>query len=309
MFHVKQKLENESGSGGDGANDNWRDMLPDEIKDWNEVKEAKDADSFWNQMQNMRSFMGQSIRIPGEDASKEDKAAFNTRLQEKVPTLMPRPDEDNDEVMQAFYNQMGRPAEAKAYKVPELTAPDGIVLQEGLPESFKPIAYRHGLNQKQYEGVVKDYTNSTVEQAQAQLAEHQAGMKALNDEWGMKYDPNIEKAEAIRSKYFKDVIPNLNLAGADTIKAFTRIADRFGQEGAQELIESTRTEHSNAVAPAEAQERLTEILSNSDHAYWDAHDPAHKQAVDKVLQLTKMANPKLSRNPDNMRANVNVELG
>lgn len=316
MFHVKQKFEDEldgtsGASTGAGAevDDSWKASLPDNVKDWNEVKEAKSPESFWEQMQNMRSFIGQSIRVPGEDASKEDRAAFNEKLMEKVPNLIQKPDIENDEVMQSFYNQMGRPAEVTGYKAPEISAPDGIMLQEDLPDTFKGIAHRYGLTQKQYEGVIKDYTQNTIDQAEDQLNHHRTAMKGLNDEWGMKYDSNIKKAEAIRATYFNDVVPNLDVAGADTVKAFANIAERFGKEGANQLIENTRSEPSNSVVPEEAQNRLDDILRNRDHAYWNASDPGHQRAVDKVVELTKMANPKSSRNVDDLRSNQNVVIG
>ena len=298
MFHMKQKY---CAEGDIGTTDNaWKDKLPEGVKGWGEVSDSKSEESFWEQMSNMRSMMGQSIRIPTDDASKEDKAAFNQRLMDKVPNLMQKPDVDNVDVMDAFYNQMGRPEEAEKYNAPELTAPEGIVIQDELADSFKGIAHKHGLSQKQYEGVIKDYTASSVEIAQGQLEEQQNSMKGLNDEWGMKFDGNMEKAEAVRIKYFNDVVPNLATAGADTVKAFANIADRFGKEGSSNLIEETR-EHTNVVAPIEAQERLNEILSNKEHAYWDAHDPTHQQAVDKVVELTKQANPKMSTDVNDLR--------
>lgn len=300
MFHMKQKFCAEGDDIGSAVNDVWKKHLPEGIKDWGEVRDSKSEDSFWEQMSNMRSMMGQSIRIPTDDASKEDKDAFNQRLMEKVPNLMQKPDADNADVMDAFYSQMGRPEESGKYNAPELSAPEGIILQDGLADSFKGIAYKHGLSQKQYEGVVKDYTASTVEVAQAQLNGQMDAMKELNNEWGMKFDGNMEKAEAVRVKYFNDVIPNLAMAGADTVKAFTNIAERFGSEGSQNLIEETR-EHTNVVAPSEAQERLNEILNNKDHDYWDAHAPAHQQAVDKVVTLTKQANPKMSTDVNDLR--------
>jgi len=299
MFHVKQKLCNEDDIGG--TDNEWRENLPEGVRDWGEVQDSKSEDSFWSQMSNMRSMMGQSIRIPTDDASKEDLAAFNQRLMEKVPNLMQKPDIDNIEVMDVFYEQMGRPKESAAYNAPELKAPEGIVLQDGLAENFKGIAHKHGLSQKQYEGVIKDYTDSTIVQAELDLSQHQTGMKDLNDEWGMKFDSNMEKAEAIRSKYFSDVMPNLGVAGAEAIKAFSNLADKFGKEGSGNLINEERKEHSDKVAPAEAKERLNDILSNREHAYWDASDPAHKQAVDKVLDLTKAANPDMSTNAEDLR--------
>ena len=299
MFHMKQKFCAEGDIGGmDGK---WKEKLPEAIKDWGEVRDSKSEDSFWEQMSNMRSMMGQSIRIPTEDASKEDMAAFDKRLIEKVPSLMRKPDMDNVEVMDAFYTQLGRPEEAKKYDVPELKAPEGITLQDGLAEDFKGIAYKHGLTQKQYEGVVQDYTQNSIDVVEQQITEQKSEMAALNSEWGMKFEPNMEKAEAVRSKYFGDVVSSLDVAGADTIKAFTNIADKFGAEGSQNLIEATR-EQTNLVAPAEAQERLSESLGNKEHAYWNAHDSAHKQAVDKVLLLTKQANPKMSSNVDDLRS-------
>jgi len=296
---MKQKYCAEGDIGN--VDNEWKEKLPESIKDWGEVRDSKSEDSFWEQMGNMRSMMGQSIRIPTEDASKEDMAAFDKRLIEKVPSLMRKPDMDDTDVMDAFYNQLGRPEEAKAYTAPELKAPDGIVLQDELAESFKGIAYKHGLSQKQYEGVIKDYTQNSIEIAEQDLSEQKSSMAALNSEWGMKFEPNMEKAEAVRLKYFNDVIPNLSVAGVDTIKAFTNIAEKFGSEGSQNLIEETR-EHTNVVAPAEAQERLSEILGNKEHAYWNAHDSAHKMAVEKVLALTKQANPKMSANVDDLRS-------
>ncbi len=299
MFHVKQKWcaedPGDGGGGGVSFDNAWREDLPENIRDWNEVKQSTSAESFWEQMANMRSMMGQSIRIPTSDASKEDQAAFNQRLMEKVPNLMQKPDATDETVMAAFYDQMGRPEKSDDYSAPTLEAPDGITLQEGLAADFKAIAHKYGLNQKQYEGVLKDYTQNSIDAAQVGVDQHKAGMKALTDEWGAKYDDNYERAEAVRAKYFGDVVPTLDIAGAETVKAFAGIAERFGSEGSQALIEANRSDPGGAMVPAEAAERLNDILSNKDHAYWHADDPANKQAREKVNSLTKMANPQMSQ--------------
>jgi len=137
MFHMKQKY---CAEGDIGTSDNaWKDTLPEGVKDWGEVRDSKSEDSFWEQMSNMRSMMGQSIRVPTDDASKEDKAAFNQRLMEKVPNLMQKPDADNADVMDAFYNQMGRPEEAAKYDAPELSAPEGITYKMNLRIALKAL--------------------------------------------------------------------------------------------------------------------------------------------------------------------------
>jgi hypothetical protein len=279
----------------------WKESLPNEIKDWDEVKNAKDSDSFWTQMSNMRSMMGQSIRIPTEDAGADVLKEFDDRLMTKVPSLMRKPDFEDDEVMASFYQQMGRPEDKEKYVAPELSAPEGIVLNESLAGDFKDIAFNHGLSQKQYEGVVKDYTASSVDVAQSQLEAHQQGMSELNKEWGAAFDQNIDRAEAIRSKYFGDVVEDINLAGAPIVKAFNSIAERFGKEGSDNLIQEA-IPRSNILAPAEAKERLNEILGNKDHAYWSAQDPAHKDAVDKVVSLTKLAHPDMTESTEKLRA-------
>lgn len=298
MFRVKQKYCAEFDEDDAVA---WKENLPDAIKGWDEVKNAKDSDSFWTQMSNMRSMMGQSIRIPTDDAGKDALKEFDERLMNKVPSLMRKPDFDDDEVMESFYRQMGRPEEKEKYVSPELDAPDGIILQEGLADDFKGIAFKHGLTQKQYEGVVKDYSTSSVNVAQGQLESHQQGMSELSKEWGAAFDQNIERADAIRSKYFNDVIEDINLAGAPIVKAFNSIAERFGKEGSSNLIEE-KINRSNVLAPAEAKERLNEILSNKEHAYWVAQDPAHNDAVDKVVSLTKLAHPDMEESTDKLRA-------
>ncbi len=306
MFKPKPMLRNEALDDGaaDGmtGDDTWKGALPDDIQTWNEVKEAKSPDAFWDQMKNMRSFIGQSIRVPTNDASKEDRAAFNSKLMEKVPDLMPKPNADDPEQMAAFYSANGRPDEAAKYNAPDISAPDGIILQEGMPDMFKDIAHRYGLSQKQYEGVVKDYSTVSAEQAQVELSAHQEAMKGLTGEWGVKYDANMEKAEAIRSKYFADVVPSLNMAGADTVKAFANIAERFGPEGAKELITETQAPSADLHAPEEAQLRLDEILGNPEHAYWNKADPGNAKAIERVVKLTSMANPSMSTKQDAFRS-------
>jgi len=173
MFHMKQKYCAEFDE-DDAVT--WKDSLPETIKDWDEVKNAKDSDSFWTQMSNMRSMMGQSIRIPTQEASADVLKEFDERLMSKVPSLMRKPDFEDDAVMDSFYQQMGRPEEKEKYVAPELEAPEGIILDETLAGNFKDIAFKNGLTQKQYEGVVKDYTASSVGVAQGQLESHQQGM-------------------------------------------------------------------------------------------------------------------------------------
>ncbi len=298
MFHMKQKYCAEFDEDDATA---WKNTLPDAIKDWDEVKNAKDGESFWNQMSNMRSMMGQSIRIPTEDAGADALKEFDERLMSKVPSLMRKPDFEDDAVMASFYQQMGRPEEKDKYVAPELKAPEGIVLDETLAGNFKDIAFKNGLSQKQYEGVVKDYTASSVGVAEGQLEAHQQGMKELSTEWGAAFEQNLGRAEAVRSKYFGDVVEDINLAGAPIVKAFNSIAEKFGKEGSSNLIEET-IGRSNVLAPAEAKERLNEILSNKDHAYWVAQDPSHKDAVDKVVSLTKLAHPNMNTDTEKLRA-------
>ncbi len=78
--------------GGGGGQDDWKDTLPDDLKTNASLLDVPDVATLAKRFIDTKAMVGNSFRVPGEDASTEDWGKFNTNLIEKVPALMFKPD-------------------------------------------------------------------------------------------------------------------------------------------------------------------------------------------------------------------------
>ena len=167
------------------AQESWRDSLPEGFADAPFFKAAETPEAALAGIQNAASYMGNSIRIPGEDASDEARNEFYTKVAEKAKDkLMFRPDDDS---MDAFYDSLGRPKDPKEYKI-EL--PDGREIPADF-ERFSKIAHENGLSNKQFKGILskvleEQWTNQDIND----IAQKEEFGK-LAKEWGVAFDNNI----------------------------------------------------------------------------------------------------------------------
>ena len=93
---------------------NWKDSVDESYRD--SVKDFKDINGLVKSYQSAQSMLGSSIRIPTDDASKEAKDEFYSRLSQ-VPGLTRLPNKDDPEAMNQFYNSLGRPESKDGYKI------------------------------------------------------------------------------------------------------------------------------------------------------------------------------------------------
>lgn len=287
----------------------WQDVLPENVREWDEVKTAgDDPQKFWDQISNHREFLGQSIRIPGPDAGDEAWAKFNEKLVAKVPTLIPAPNTDDPVVMDAFYSKIGRPAKPEDYKIPEMKVEvEGYQMDMKPIEILRPIAHKHGVTQKQFEGIVKEMTEANaamvVESGKAKAEK----IKGLETEWGAAYEQNYSKAIAAakNSKAPEALLKALESKQADpsVVKWLHSLSETMGGGEDNPLL---RDKNSNnkppTMTPAEAQERIDEIMGNREHPYWIASHPQHKDAMERMLRLQKLAHPEASTKVSDLRA-------
>jgi hypothetical protein len=253
----------------------WRTSLPETVQQWDEVKQAETPDVFFDQMSNMRSLIGRSLQVPGEDASSESRTKFVQKVLAKAPELILKPNEDN---MADFYNSLGRPEAADKYLPPEL---EGVYFDKNSLEAFAPIAYDSGLSNKQFQQIVGAMQKNQIQAQQQFESERGEGMQGLKGEWGMAFDNHLAAAQEYVNKLLPS-IGDVNNLPASAIKELYDASRSIGAEGAQLTQESGA---SAVMTPAEAQEKIDEILGNQEHAYWHPSNPAHKAAVDKVIKL------------------------
>lgn len=265
------------------GNEDWRSSLPEQFREAPFIKGADSVDAALTAISNAASHMGNSIRVPSEDASAEDKQKFVDKILEKTPELMYKPTDENRE---QFLESLGRPKKAEDYK---------IDVEEGqeLPFDFKQfseLAFENGLTQNQFKGILTKVMEQQSTEAEMAEAEHKTEMDALNKEWGMAFDQNMSRVknyldltdapEGIKKMFEEGVM------SADEVKWINEIATRTRSD--VEIATQEGKSNNGALSPGEAQARINEIQANEEHPYWNPTDPRHEQAKKDFINLHRM---------------------
>lgn len=278
-------IEGQEGGGTGEGGAKWSDSLPEGVRDWKEVQDSADADAFYKTMGDMRSRLGNSITVPTNEATPEVLAEFAARLGEKVPGVMLRPDADNAEAMNAFYNSLGRPEKAGGYKMEEIGG-----LDQGFLDKYKEVAHAAGISQNQFEKMVGGFRDMVGADADARQDAHSQKMEALKSEYGGGYDRHLNMAV----KYAEVTGAPAGLveaikdgsAGADTIKWLMKTANSIGSEKIN--LADEEQGGTGGLTPEEAESQIADIMRNP--AYFDGDHPDHARLVKKAAELTKLKN-------------------
>jgi len=122
----------------------------------------------------------------------------------KKGVILPNENDAND--MERYYKQLGRPDESTKYENPEIQIEEEFkkFFSEDKLNSFKDIAFKNGLTQTQYEGLVKEYTESQLadikEVVHSENKVRDESTKDLMNEWSVDFEANNKQSEmALRS--------------------------------------------------------------------------------------------------------------
>lgn len=263
---------------------NWRDSLPEDIRSSKVFDSVADIASLGKQFIDAQSHIGNSIRIPGEDAGQEAIDAFHQKIMNKT-SLMVKPETPED--YQKVFQSMGMPEDGKDYTVPE--GIDGANY-----EHLRGIAHDANMTNKQFESFVSSVSEldgSALESTQLALKESR---DATQKEWGAAFDQNSSQAIALlEATGAPESVLSEAKAGTingDALKWFYSLSQKLsGGEGSP----ATGDLGGNQVmTPSEATAQLGEIMSNKNSPYWNAMDPRHKELQAKAMSLRKLRNGK-----------------
>lgn len=261
---------------------NWRDSLPEELKESTALKDVKDVASLADQFVNAQSLLGSSIRVPGPDAGEEAVKEFHGKLMEKVPGLIPTPDPENPEVMNSLLKKLGRPDDPAGYE-----HPDGVDATK--MADFAKVAHAAGLTKKQYADVLSAVSGFAQEKKESASQSHLDGIRKLKQEWGITYEDNLQMVgNVMKATGAPDQWHEMAANGempADALKWFHEIGKRLGTEG----INFDKDESSTRLAPAEAKARADEMINNREGPYWDASHPQHQEYIKRYTELLRAA--------------------
>jgi len=286
------------GVGDDGGEGNeWAAALPESVQGWQEVKDSKSVDSFWDQMSNMRSRMGNSLSIPGEDATDEVQQAFHQKLTDKVPGLQKTPDYANEETVKVVLRQMGAPESVEGYTTPEV---EGVEIPEDRVKLLKDIAHKYNLPDTIFKGMVGDIMQADAQGDFDARQAFETEVNSLKQDWGMAWKGRTEAILSLAQQTgapqaMIDALQN-GQTGAATLQWMHKMTEALSGEGG--TINLQQANKDPKVTPDIAKMQISEIRNNKDHPYNNKMDPAHAMAKKHVEKLYTQAYPNLANEGD-----------
>ncbi len=205
---------------------------------------------------------------------------------EKIP--MPTTDDDYS----AVYKRLGCPDSAEMYQV---TAPEGVEINQDIQDSYKAVAHELGLSQKQMDGLAtwqfnQEATGSaaSAEASQSALDTASNGLKA---EWGEAHEQNVNLAARAASEFMgEDGAKFFNESMIDGIPAGEHpgLLKMF-HSVAKGMMESNKIEgiaNEGKQTPQEIEDSRNSLMANP--AYLDKRHPEHLSVMRKVQESFKL---------------------
>lgn len=189
----------------------WKEYIPEDLKDraeWNNIKDPSDL--FKNYI-NAQQTISKSVRLPDEQSTPEDIAAFYTKL--------------------------GKPAKKEDYTFDYQQKDGDIYNKESFDFStFQDLADKANLTENQYKALAtayidvqnesyKNYIQTLAEKASEEL---KAAEGKLKNAWGTQYNNNINLiTEKVKKLYPKATLTRMQNAGlfrdADFLSAHLKL--------------------------------------------------------------------------------------
>ena len=259
--------------------ESWHSGLSDEYRGNESLSQIPDLNTLAKSYLDAQQYAGGSIRIPGEDASTDDWAAFNSKLTSKVPTLLNLPS-DETEARDAMYARLGRPDTKDGYKV------------EGADPDFLDWAHENGLSTAQVKAWHENTQSQTTQDNEDSDADMQAANDLLKKEWGHAYDTKLAQAKNAVMAYADPETQQFLLdSGLANNPGMIRLMAVIGATLTEEQSAGINSSSKFTLSPTEAMDRINEVRRNSEHPYNLPNHPQNKAEVEKMERLYSQAYP------------------
>ena len=277
---------------GQSPADNWRDSLPESLRDAPYIGKAATPEEAAQAIQAAAQYQGNSIRILDESATPEQWQEFTDKLSSRVPGLVRLPGDTNDlEAAGDVLGKLGRPEKAEAYSAVEGIGDEQLA-------ALKESAHRAGLTDAQFKRLAAGMAD---EQAQARSAQAES-LAQLKNQHGDKWDTTVEVIDKVAGQlgFPPELVGAIKdgSMGSNWVEAFANMANAFGGEGAEGFMQGQQPPADAPMTPDEAQMKIEETLGKM-------HTQGTSKAEQRVLQrellkLQYAADPSLAEGPDGL---------
>jgi len=245
----------------------------------NEIKSVSDLAKGYLSGQRM---LGDRIKIPGETASDEDRAAFNTKLTE-IPGVLRIPEEGDEEGFRDLYSKLGRPESADKYTYKTENLPEGLESSSVIEDWFKKSAFESGASNEMVSKIMGEWNEMLVTQHNVKQEDMNVAEAALHKDWGNDYARRMGAGRALVTKYGNDQVDEaIEASGLGNNPYFNKMMSDIGMSNLEDSAINAGLQ-SASETPPEIQEKINEGMSHP--AYMNPKDPQHKDIVAKVFKL------------------------
>lgn len=249
--------------------------VPAELKDHKSLTKFKDPADLAKSYVNLETMLGKRTEIPGDDAPADVKAAWRTKI--------------------------GVPATADEYDAPAV--PEGMKVDEGVLSDARKQFHELGIPKAQAKKLMDWYVAKEVEtasqRAQAQGAEYDAGMAALNQRWGAAAPRQIALCHQVVAELGGPAVKKvLDETGAGNAPALVEMLAKIGGMMAEDkMIQPVNVGQDSASAIADIARIRAEHGKDRQGPLFNRSHPEHKAVAKKLADLYQIAYPGM-RNED-----------
>ena len=251
----------------------WIDDVPEDYRGEKSLSKYQSVGDLAKGHVHLSRMMGNSVKIPGEESTDEER---------------------ND-----FYTKLGRPETADNYEYARPDLPEGMSYDENSEKAFKQLAHDQGLSQTQL-GSILDFYNKFALDSQIDQKLHMdeayfKGEAALQKEWGHKgYDRNVAIAQRAMQEFGGPELAKL--LSEDSRGSHPALIKAFYKMGLKsQEARPLDSEHDSSFMDVGAALKEIENFNKPGHkyykAYWSKDDPKHAEAIAFRDRLFDMAYP------------------
>tara|TARA_R110000803_G_scaffold8066_3_gene25992 strand:+ start:420 stop:1274 length:855 start_codon:yes stop_codon:yes gene_type:complete len=238
----------------------WRDSLPDELRGIKTLEKFKDVDGLAKSYVETEKYFEGAIRIPGENASEEEK--------------------------NSYYSKLGRPDTAEGYDLTKADMPEGMAYDDTFEQAFLGKAHKAGLNNAQVGELYEWYNGATKEMfVQNTVNSENTIQKAeieLRADWGRQYDEKLAGVQRLVEQYASpEDVEYLN-TGPGNDKKLARMLDRIAKDHGEgrHLGDPKVNAFTDPDSAQKAKDAFYNDTKSEDYkAYFDASHPDHAKVV------------------------------
>lgn len=273
---------------------NFLDNISEDLRSDPSLKDFKDINGLAKSYINAQKMIGNSVRIPSEDASPEARQDFLDKVK-NIDGVIVKP--TSEEGKQDFYNKLGRPESKDAYNLQDLINDEIKAVVPNVSselERFQEEAFQLGLTNEQAQALISNRMMEAKTRLESQELETKASVDKLNQMWGQDYDNRLNAAKQM-AKVYSDKYPTemdalINSPAGNNpafLNMLVELGSRFKEEGHIGMQKSTF-----GMTPDGARDKIKEKRSDRGFmdAYTDDTHPGHKKAVAELQKLYQISN-------------------